>query len=225
MGFYGEYIDRKFGGDDLTQERKAQLRRIAAARGGRDILVYAADLTKGGPAPTSITYEDLLPIRDQLSNLSGRKIDLILETAGGSGEVAEDIVRQLHDKYEEVGVIIPGWAKSAGTIIAMAGDEILMEPASALGPIDAQMMWQGKVFSADALLEGIKKIKDEVDSRGSLNKAYVPILQGSLPASCNMPKMPWILRRHSFVSGWRSTNSRTGRRSGQAAPQSRTRTA
>lgn len=89
MGYYGEYIDRKFGGDELAQERKVQLRRIAAARGGRDILVYAADMTKSAPAPTSIIYEDLLPIRDQLSNLNGRKIDLILETPGGSGEVAE----------------------------------------------------------------------------------------------------------------------------------------
>jgi hypothetical protein len=28
-------------------------------------------------------YSDLLPIEDQLSNLSGKKLDLILETPGG----------------------------------------------------------------------------------------------------------------------------------------------
>jgi ClpP class serine protease len=129
----------------------------------------------------SIGYQDLLPISDQLSNLSGRAIDLILETPGGSGESAEDIVRLLHGKYEEVGIIVPGCAKSAGTIMAMAADEILMEPVSSLGPIDAQIQWQGKVFSADALIEGMEKIKKEVTQTGSLNKAYIPILQGISP--------------------------------------------
>ena len=86
-----------------------------------------------------------------------------------------------HAKYEEVTVIVPGWAKSAGTIIAMAGDEILMEPASALGPIDAQMSWQGKVFSADALIEGMEKIKREVERTGTLNRAYIPMLQALSP--------------------------------------------
>jgi ClpP class serine protease len=63
----------------------------------------------------------------------------------------------------------------------MAGDEILMDAVSSLGPIDAQISWQGKVFSADALLEGVEKIKEEVARTGVLNKAYLPILQGISP--------------------------------------------
>lgn len=65
--------------------------------------------------------------------------------------------------------------------MTMAADEILMGTASALGPIDAQLTWQGKVFSADALLEGLDKIKDEVAKTNILNKAYIPILQGISP--------------------------------------------
>src|ERR1035438_6404855 len=63
----------------------------------------------------------------------------------------------------------------------MAGDEILMGQTSALGPIDAQLFWQGKQFSADALLAGMKEIKKEVQDTGILNKAYVPILQNISP--------------------------------------------
>lgn len=179
MGVYSEYIDKHFAFGDLTAERKKQLRRIVELRGGRALVVYAADLNKN--APTGIDYSDLLPFGDQLSNLSGKAVDLILETPGGRGEVAEDMIRLLRDKFEEVAAIIPGWAKSSGTIMAMAADSILMEPASALGPIDAQLGWQGKIFSADALLEGIEKIKAEVLATGVLNKAYVPILQGISP--------------------------------------------
>ena len=65
--------------------------------------------------------------------------------------------------------------------MAMAGDEILMGPTSSLGPIDAQVFHQGKVFSADAFLEGLEKIKHEVEETGQLNRAYIPILQGISP--------------------------------------------
>jgi len=180
MGIYSEYLDQQLSFPDLTAERKKQLRRISELRHGRDVLVSAADLNES-KAPISINYNDLLPIRDQLANLKGTALDLILETPGGSGEVAEDIVRLLRDKYKEIAIIIPGCAKSAGTLMAMAADEIVMEPVSALGPIDAQIVWQGKVFSADALLAGFEKIKQEVQSSGSLNKAYIPILQGISP--------------------------------------------
>jgi hypothetical protein len=105
-----------------------------------------------------------------------------LETPGGSGEVAEDIVKMIRNKYDDVAFIIPGSAKSSGTIIAMSGDDILMEPMSSLGPIDAQIITgQGKRYSAEALIKGINKIKDEADSKQSLSKAYIPILQGISP--------------------------------------------
>jgi len=145
------------------------------------VLVYGADITKAN-APIGIDYTDTMPVHDQLSNLSGRGgLDLILETPGGSGEIAEEIVRLLREKYDDVAVIVPGCAKSAGTIMAMAADDILMGPLSALGPIDAQIAWQGKVFSADAFIKGLAKIKEEVEKTNTLNKAYIPILQAISP--------------------------------------------
>lgn len=198
MGFLSEYIGKSMTFDQITTERKAQLSALSAARGGRDVLVYAADLMKQGP-PIGVDYSDLQPIADQLANLHGQAIDVVLETPGGAGEVAEDIVRMLHDKYQTVAFIIPGWAKSAGTIMAMAGNEILMGSTSALGPIDAQNVWQGKQFSADAFLEGLEKIKKETVKAGALNRAYIPILQGISPgeiqAAQNAMKFSEVLAR------------------------------
>ena len=142
-----------------------------------------------------------MPFQDQISNLSGTRIDIILETPGGSGEIVEDIVKLLRSKYESIGVIVPGVAKSAGTIFAMGGDEILMEPASALGPIDAQIVYQGKVFSAHALLEGMKKIKDEVTQTGTLNKAYIPILQNISPGELQHAENAYDFAR-DLVMDW-----------------------
>lgn len=219
MGYFSEYLNRGLNAQEMADERKRQLTRISELRGGRDVLVYAADMDKPNTPPTvvNIAYSDLVAFHDQLSNLNGSKLDLILETGGGSGEVAEDIVRSLHDKYEEVGIIVAGWAKSAGTIIAMAGDEILMEPASALGPIDAQMSWQGKIFSAGALLDGMEKIKREVEDKGALNRAYIPILQAISPGELQSAEnalyfsqilvAEWLVR-YKFKN-W-STHRRTG---------------
>lgn len=181
MGYYSEYLAERLDFDGLNRKRKEQLARISELRGGRDVLVYAADQAERR-APISIEFSDRLPFQDQVSTLTGNALDLILETPGGSGEVAEDFVRMLRRKYDDIAVIIPGSAMSAGTIIAMAANDILMEPdMSSLGPIDAQLQWQGKVFSAHALLAGVAKIKEEATRDQGLNRAYIPILQTLSP--------------------------------------------
>jgi hypothetical protein len=162
-------------------ERKVQLDRISKLRGGRDVLVYAADLSKGN-RECMLDYSDILPFQDMLASLSGKELDIIVESPGGIAEAAEDIIKLVRSKYERVGMIVPGWAKSAGTIFVMAGDEILMGAASALGPIDAQIRHpSGKGYSAHAFLEGLQKIKDEVVKSGKLNPAYIPILNNISP--------------------------------------------
>lgn len=180
MSYYTEYLNKNMNYDAIRKERKVQLKKISQLRGNRDILVYASDLMKG-IAPISIDYSDILAISDQLSQMNGTEIDIILETPGGIAEVVEDAVKLIRGKYEKVGVIIAGWAKSAGTIFAMAGDEILMGKTSALGPIDAQIFNNNKRFSAEAFLEGLEKIKEEVVKTQKLNPAYIPILQNISP--------------------------------------------
>lgn len=184
MGAYSEYLSKQhWSYPELQAERKKQLQRIATLR-DRDVLVIAADQSKAGlNAPISMDYSDILPVEDQLSVLTGKKLDVIIETPGGLAEAAESIVRSIRSKYETVGMIVPGWAKSAGTIFVMAGDEILMGDSSALGPIDPQLLYpNGRRISADAVLEGLDKIKEEVLAQGGkLNPAFIPILQNISP--------------------------------------------
>jgi len=181
MGVYSEYLQRNLSFPDLTAERKVQLQRISVLR-GKGIIVYAADQTKNlREISTIMDYSDIVPFQDQLSLVAGNEIDIIIETPGGIAEVAEDIVRITRSRFEKVGMIVPGWAKSAGTIFVMAGDEILMGATSALGPIDPQIAFNGKRLPADAFLEGLTKIKAEVQNMGKLNPAYIPILQNISP--------------------------------------------
>jgi len=179
MGIYSEYINQRLSFEQITNERKVQLKRISEIR-QRDILVYASDSNKSN-LPISILPADLLPFKDQLSYLTTDKVDVLLETPGGIAETVEDLVKLVRSRHNQLGIIIPGMAKSAGTIFSMAGDDILMGDTSSLGPIDAQIVSNGKRFSADAFLDGLEKIKKEVLESGKLNPAYIPMLQSISP--------------------------------------------
>jgi len=184
MGIYSEYLIKNMNFSELNAERKKWLREISKLRGQRCVLSYAGDVDKFG-INSGIEYADFILFSDQLAALSGSdSIDIILETPGGQAEIVEQIVNAIRAKFDNVGIIVPGMAKSAGTIFAMAGDEILMGPDSALGPIDAQMMYPGtgKRFSAGAFLDGLEKIKTEIMiNGGKLNPMYIPILQSISP--------------------------------------------
>jgi hypothetical protein len=78
-----------------------------------------------------------IPLFDQLSKLGKQKaIDLILFTNGGDAEAPLRIVSLLREYCEFLSVLIPHRAYSAGTLIALGANEIVMTPLSILGPID-----------------------------------------------------------------------------------------
>lgn len=178
MGVYSEYLDKQMPFDDLSAERKKQLKRISTLR-GRGVLVYASNINAS--VPNSIDYSDVVPFSDQLSNINSDDIDIILETPGGLAEVVEDFVKLIRKHHSHLGIIVPGTAKSAGTIFTMAADEILMGELSSVGPIDAQIVSNGKHFSADAFLQGLDKIRRETAASKNLELAYIPMLQHLSP--------------------------------------------
>ncbi len=198
MGIYSEYLDKQMTFEELAKERKAQLKRISEIR-NRSIIVYASAVDKN--CPNSIDYSDIVPFSDQLNSLKGNEIDIILETPGGLAEVVEDLVKLVRANFEKVGIIIPGMAKSAGTIFTMAADEILMGTISSLGPIDAQMVSNGKRFSADAFLEGLNKIREDAEENKRLDIAYIPILQNISPGEIQHCKNAQAFSR-TLVTDW-----------------------
>lgn len=198
MGVYSDYLGQQLSFEELTNQRKEQLKRISDIR-GRGVLVFASDVAKD--CPNSIDYSDIVPFSDQLSAISGDEIDIILETPGGFAEVVEDLVRLIRSRFNKVGIIVPGMAKSAGTIFTMAADEILMGATSALGPIDAQMSSNGKRFSADAFLAGLDSIRKEAEKSKHLDIAYIPILQNISPGEIQHCENAQAFSR-TLVTNW-----------------------
>ena len=160
MSLMNEYINRRLSGADLESEL---LRLISEYNKFRDsyLFVYAAAIEKPIPA-VPLEQADFYVIRDLLASKKDlKKVAIYIETPGGSGETAEEIVRFLHNNFEIVSFVVSGEAKSAGTIIVLSGDEILMTETGSLGPIDAQIKIGRSVVSAYDCIEWVEKKREE----------------------------------------------------------------
>lgn len=67
------------------------------------------------------------------------RVIAILVTEGGIADVAYRSARILQANYEQVSVCIPGWCKSAGTLFAIGGHELIIGDRGEMGPLDVQI--------------------------------------------------------------------------------------
>lgn len=169
-GILNEYIDKRLGVNDLLKE----LDNLVSAYNeitGRYLFIFSADITKGrrGIDDIALFQEDFYNIQDILRESTADQIDFYLETPGGSGEAAEEIARFLHSKFREVRFLISGEAKSAGTILTMSGDAIMMTDTGSLGPIDAQVRIGRHIVSAYDYKAWVESKRVEAERNGKLN--------------------------------------------------------
>jgi len=89
-------------------------------------------------------------------------IDLVLHTPGGLVLAAEQIAYALKGHKAKVTVFVPHYAMSGGTLIALAADEIVMDPHAVLGPVDPQL---GQYPAASILKVLEKKDINKIDDQ------------------------------------------------------------
>lgn len=93
----------------------------------------------GGP---QIDRTDVIGMVDLLHNITpGTAIDLLLHSPGGNIDAAEKLILLVRKRAgtAPVRVIVPDYAKSAGTLIALGANTIVMSDSSELGAIDPQV--------------------------------------------------------------------------------------
>lgn len=167
MGLMSEYINKRMSAKELENEL---LGLIGEYNRRRDtyLFVYAGAI--GKPIPDiPISMDDYYIIFDILKDIEVKKLDFYIETPGGSGEAVEEIVRFLRSKFDNINFVISGEAKSAGTILALSGNDILMTKSGSLGPIDTQIKIGRTVISAYDYIEWINQKREEAEKYGKLN--------------------------------------------------------
>ena len=89
-------------------------------------------------------------------------LDLVAHTPGGLVLASEQIARALHRHPARVTVIVPHYAMSGGTLLALAADEILMDENAVLGPVDPQIgMWPAASIIKVAESKPAERVNDE----------------------------------------------------------------
>src|SRR3954467_661322 len=134
-----------FGGSGrgLEKQRSAAIGRIEEARKTRVIaMIHRQESASvlGVPVAGSISIDDSEAILRAIRLTPPEQpIDIILHTPGGLVLAAEQIGKALVERKGKVTVFIPHYAMSGGTLIALAADEIVMDPNAVLGPVDPQI--------------------------------------------------------------------------------------
>ncbi|MBA2284662.1 MAG: serine protease [Ktedonobacteraceae bacterium] len=184
-------------GYDIVRRQKID---VVKSITGRHLIIYATDFTTQHPLKAQLT-SNLVAIsladKDGFNEITrtlprGAEVDILLHSAGGSAEATESIVELLRARFSKVRFIIPNVAKSAATMMAMAGEQLLLDECSELGPTDPQMILvrdgQVIVAPAQAIIDQFETAQEEVNVDPNKLPAWVPILREygpSLLAQCN----------------------------------------
>lgn len=134
--------------------------RILSNHTKRNTIAYYSAFLQKDQGNLSISEDDKNALMQCIYGLDKQKgLDLILHTPGGDIAATESIVSYLRSIFgNDIRVIVPQLAMSAGTMIALSSKEIIMGKQSCLGPIDPQI---GNV-SCWGIVEEFQKAQDEI---------------------------------------------------------------
>lgn len=95
----------------------------------------------------------------------------------------ETIVNYLRSKLSDfIQVIIPTYAMSAGTMITLCSDKIIVGRQSQMGPIDPQLPINGRTVSALAIIDQFEEAEKKIIANKDNAHVWAPVLTSLGPA-------------------------------------------
>lgn len=190
--------------DLVRREKTAALTKLT----GRPLVIYATACTSPGkPVPDSLLMidpADKLGFIEVTAKISPPNLDVLIHSPGGVADAVDAIVGLLRARFTNIRFLVPFYAKSAATMLALSGDEVLMTAAAELGPIDPQMpvvLPNGVVMfsAAHSIKEQYVQAQNEVNSDPRRLPGWIATLSHpSRLAECDMA----IQRAKALVENW-----------------------
>lgn len=156
----------------LQPTKTPMFQAIHAQRYQRQALIKKIRETYGTPLAcfvngngASIDRDDTVFFVDLLHNVErGHDLDLLLHTGGGDIDAAEKLIALVHTCVGtgRLRVIVPDFAKSAGTLMSLGADSIVMSDTSELGPIDPQVILRDG--NGNAIRHSVQNYLDAYDA-------------------------------------------------------------
>jgi hypothetical protein len=162
-----------------NSRRNARVERIKAIqslrRSSKVVVYYSVDL---------LTATDAEFLFDLLQSVGKQKrLDLFLLSPGGYADPAFKMACLCRDFTEEnFGVIVPHYAKSAATLLCLGSDEIVMGPASEIGPTDPRIEIKDEYgrkinVSATSVEDALKVIEQYAGGDPMKSLKYMPLIE------------------------------------------------
>jgi ClpP class serine protease len=167
--------------------RRGRLDAFQRARKSRVILLIHRQETVsflGVPLARYIDIEDSEAILRAIRLTPNEMpIDLIVHTPGGLVLAAEQIAHALLRREAPVTIFVPHYAMSGGTMLALACDQIVMDPNAVLGPVDPQL----GPFAAASILAAVAQkpvaqVSDETLMMADLARKALAQVRGAVIA-------------------------------------------
>lgn len=89
---------------------------------------------------------------------TNKPVGLLLHSPGGQADEAYKIVRLFQRRTDQLTTIVPCYAKSASTLMALGGKEILMGGEAELGPLDVQI-YDSDNYEYDSALNAVQSLE------------------------------------------------------------------
>jgi len=132
----------------MREKRNELMKKIEEKRQSKVMLYVTSDRANMG---TSIASDVIDLFGEHLEKLNGtRKITLILHTLGGNTLAAWNIVNMIREYTDYFEIIVLNKARSAGTLISLGANKIIMNNQSTLGPIDPSLTTPLNPFEPDS---------------------------------------------------------------------------
>ncbi|RIY41977.1 SDH family Clp fold serine proteinase [Neopusillimonas maritima] len=111
---------------------------------GRDVIIVSRGIDR------QLHYDLSRRIQE---NKAQKSCTLFLTTRGGDPNGGYRIGRCLRHHYEHIRLVVPSYCKSAGTLVAIAADELAIGDLGELGPLDVQVRKQNEMLENNSGLD------------------------------------------------------------------------
>ncbi|MDD6153473.1 MAG: ATP-dependent Clp protease proteolytic subunit [Elusimicrobia bacterium] len=179
-GWNEVFLEIEAAANPFKAVRQKYLSALSDKLGKNIIAYYSGWLQKPNISGLGIEEVDKNAFMSMIHKMDRSKgLALILHTPGGDLCACESIIAYLKMMFQnDITMIVPQIAMSAGTLMCCAGKEIYMGKQSSLGPIDPQF----NGIPAQGILEEFKKAQADVKEDITRAQTWGPILSKYHPS-------------------------------------------
>jgi hypothetical protein len=153
-----------------VEELQEAIARLVASTPDRDILLISEGISRKLHHDLSLVIA-----KDQ----QHKKCTLFLTTRGGDPDGGYRIARCLQHHYDHIRLVIPSLCKSAGTLVAIGANEIIIGDLGELGPLDIQVRKASELEERSSGLDIIQALEAaQTHARQAFHTTLVEIRKG-----------------------------------------------